>query len=62
MDVKAWYLSKTLWLQIIGAVVLIVGQFSPTLSAFLQSNFSAVGAGWAAVNFILRLFSKDQIG
>lgn len=59
---KPWYLSKTLWVQIIGAIALIVAHFSQPLSDFLVNNFGAVGGAWVAINFVLRLFTSQQIG
>lgn len=61
MEVKPFYLSKTLWLQVIGIVVIVLGSSSPGISEFLKANFSEVGAGWLALNAILRLVSKDKL-
>lgn len=54
---KSWYLSKTLWMQALAIVAMIV----PASAAFIQEYFSEVGIGWALINMILRLISKDQI-
>lgn len=54
---KPWYLSKTLWIQVLGIVALIV----PASAEFIKEYFSEVGMGWALVNMVLRLISKDKI-
>lgn len=57
IDSKPFYLSKTLWIQVLGVVALLV----PASSAFIQQYFTEAGIGWALINAILRLISKDQI-
>lgn len=59
--VKPWYLSKTILVQLLGAVAIIVGLFSPTVGEFIKNNFSEVGAAWAIVNVLLRMVTKDQV-
>jgi hypothetical protein len=61
MDVKPWYLSKTILVQLLGALAIIVGLFSPSVGSFIRDNFSEVGAAWAIINVVLRLVSKDQL-
>lgn len=58
---KPFYLSKTLWLQVIAVAVLLLSAKLPGVADFLKTNFSEVGAGWAIVNVVLRLISKDQL-
>lgn len=57
MEQKPFYLSKTLWLQVIGVIMIIV----PTTRALLQEYFAEAGMGWAMINIILRLISKDKL-
>lgn len=54
---KPWYLSKTLWMQVLAIVAIIV----PGSANFIKEYFSEVGMGWALINMILRLISKDKI-
>lgn len=61
MDTKPIYLSKTFWMQVIAIAVLLLGTKLPGVSDFLKTYFAEVGTGWAVVNMILRLVSKDQI-
>jgi len=56
-ETKPWYLSKTLWIQALGIVALIV----PASAAFIQEYFAEAGMGWALINMVLRLISKDKI-
>jgi len=58
---KPWYLSKTILVQLLGAVAIIAGLFSPTVGDFIKNNFSEVGAAWAIVNVLLRLVTKEQV-
>ncbi len=61
MDTKPIYLSKTFWVQIIGLLVLLVGTKIPGVATFLQEQFVTVGTGWAVVNVLLRLITKDKV-
>lgn len=54
---KPWYLSKTLWMQVLAIVAIVV----PSSAAFIKEYFSEIGVGWAVINMILRLISKDKI-
>lgn len=58
---KSWWQSKTLWLQVIGIVTLLVSGKVPALADFLKEYFSEVGIGWAIVNAILRAITKKEI-
>ncbi|MBK7380545.1 MAG: hypothetical protein IPJ03_16440 [Ignavibacteriales bacterium] len=58
---KSWWQSKTLWLQIIGVVSILVGTKVPALDSFLKEYFSEVGIGWAVLNAILRAITKKEI-
>ena len=62
VDAKPWYLSKTILVNILMSVAVIIGQFNPSTAAFIQEHFSATGAAWALVNVILRLLTKQEIG
>lgn len=56
-ETKPWYLSKTLWVQVLGIIALIV----PASAAFIQEYFAEAGMGWALINMVLRLISKDKL-
>lgn len=58
---KAWYLSKTLWVQVLGVVAMLLAARFPSGAEFIKSNFTELGAGWAIVNMVLRTITKDQI-
>lgn len=58
---KPWYLSKTILVQLLGALAIIAGLFSPSIGDFIKNNFSEVGAAWAIINVILRMVTKDQL-
>ena len=54
---KPWYLSKTLWMQVLAIVAVIV----PASGKIIQEYFTEAGIGWALINMVLRLISKDKI-
>lgn len=59
--VKPWYLSKTLWAQVLGLIGLLVGSKVPAVGDFIKNYFAELGAGWAVVNMVLRAISKDAL-
>jgi hypothetical protein len=61
MDNKPWYLSKTIWVQVLGVVALALASSVPSAAAFISNHFSAVGGGWAIINIILRVITKKEL-
>lgn len=61
MESKKWYASKTIWVQIIAGVALIVGVFVPSAGLFLQQHFAEAGLGWGVINIILRATVKHEL-
>ncbi|MCA2656368.1 hypothetical protein [Microcystis sp. M061S2] len=59
---KPWYLSKTILVQIIASVALVVANFQPSVASFLTQHFAEAGLGWAAINIVLRVVTKKEIG
>lgn len=57
VESKPWYTSKTIWVNALGLVAMIV----PQSSAFISEHFSAVGIGWSLINVVLRLVTKGKI-
>lgn len=55
-DVKAWYTSKVLWVNILGGITLILGHFG-----FSPVDGTTAAAVLAVVNFVLRLITKQPI-
>jgi hypothetical protein len=56
---KKPYKSKTLWINAIVAVLAIA---FPPASAWIQSHPDMVMTGFAMLNMLLRVISKDKIG
>lgn len=53
---KAWYLSKTFWVNMIAIVALIAqGQFGYVISVEAQASILAV------INVVLRCVTKEEI-
>jgi len=61
MQSKPWYLSKTVWVNILAAIALVVAHFSPTVSNLIKQYFSEVGSAWVVVNLVLRWLTKGKI-
>lgn len=61
MDGKPWYLSKTILVNILMGIAMIVAVFSPTASEFIKNYFAEAGSAWALINVVLRVVSKDKI-
>lgn len=61
METKAFYLSKTFWVNILAAIGLVVGAKVPAVGGFIQTYFAEMGSGWAFINIVLRAISKDKL-
>jgi hypothetical protein len=59
---KPWYLSKTIMVNVLMGVAMIVAQFSPSAADFIKVYFAEAGSAWALVNIALRLITKKEIG
>jgi hypothetical protein len=58
---KSWYQSKTVLVQLIAGLAMIIAQFSPEVAKLLTENFSELGMGWIVINLVLRFVTKDKI-
>ena len=58
---KKWYTSKTILVQRLGGIGLIVGIWVPVVGEFIKQYFSELGAGWVFINTVLRLITKDKV-
>jgi len=54
---KPIWRSKTLWLQVLAILVIVV----PASGAIVHEYFAEAGIGWAIINMVLRLISKDKL-
>jgi len=62
LPAKPWYASNTVLLNLVAGIVLIIGQFFPDAAAFLNQYLGSEAAiGWALVNVLLRLITKQEI-
>lgn len=61
MNDKPWYLSKTIWVNFFMGMAMVLSQFIPSVSEFLQLHFSAVGDAWALINIALRFLTTKEI-
>jgi hypothetical protein len=58
---KKWYLSKTVWVNVMGGAAMIVGVFHPTTAALLKEHFAETGIAWTVINLVLRLVTKEEL-
>jgi hypothetical protein len=61
VQTKSWYLSRTILVNILMGVAMIVGVFQPAAGEFIKAHFAEAGSAWAIVNVILRLITKKEI-
>jgi hypothetical protein len=59
--VKPFWQSKTILVNILMGIAMIVGQFNPSIQAMIQEYLGEAGTAWALINIVLRLISKDKI-
>lgn len=60
-NVKPLWQSKTILVNIIMGVCMILAQFNPGASAFIQQYLGEAGTAWAVINIILRIVTKDKV-
>lgn len=58
---KPWYLSKTILMNIIMGLAMIIGAFYPPAADFIKTYFADVGVGWSLLNILMRLITKSEI-
>ena len=61
MEPKKWYESKSIWVNILMGVAMILASFSPSASEFIKNYFSETGTAWALVNVLLRVITKKEL-
>lgn len=59
---KPWYTSKTIWANLIAAVVTIAGVFGLDLGLDEAAQAQLVGGVMVVVNIVLRLVTNTPIG
>lgn len=58
---KPWYLSKSIMVNLLMGLAMMVAVFQPQGAEFIKSYFAEAGTGWAIVNIVLRLITKKEI-
>jgi hypothetical protein len=58
---KPFWQSKTILVNIIMGLAMIVAQFKPEVAAVMQQYLGEAGSAWAIINIALRIISKDKI-
>ena len=61
---KPWYFSKTIWFNLITGLLVTVSAVWPNASfatQWIATNRPFIDAGWAGLNVILRLVTKEKV-
>lgn len=58
---KKWYTSKTILVNLVMGLAMIIGQFNPSIQAVLVEYLGEAGTAWALINIVLRLITKDSV-
>jgi len=61
MDTTKWYLSKTLWVNVVSAVAALAGVFNFDLGLTPEVQATVVTTVLALANVLLRLTTKTAI-
>ena len=61
MDTTKWYLSKTLWVNVVSAVAALAGVFNFDLGLTPEVQATVVTTVLALANVLLRLTTKTPI-
>lgn len=59
--IKPWWQSKTILVNILAGVALILAEFKPEAAEFIRQNLGETGIAWAFVNVVLRFVTKDKV-
>lgn len=62
METKAWFASKTLWVNVVAIAAALAGAFSIDIGLDPEGQLAAVGVIMGVVNVILRFVTKSAIG
>jgi len=61
MDSKAWYASKTLWVNVVAGVAAVSTAFGLNLGLDADTQVAIVGGVMAVINVILRVVTKQPV-
>lgn len=59
--VKPFWQSKTILVNILAGIAMIVAQFYPAAAVVIHEYLGEAGTAWAIINIVLRLISKDKV-
>lgn len=61
MEPKAWWQSRTIWVNLIMAIAGIVAIFSPAVADVMKQYLGEAGLGWGIINIVLRFITDKEI-
>lgn len=62
-SVKPWYLSKTMILNLLMAVLGVVAVFKPEVAEVVKGYLAPekLAIAWSVINIVLRIVTKDRV-
>lgn len=61
MEEKSWYLSKTLWINVLAGIAAVSGAFGLDLGLTTEVQTAIVGGVMAIVNIVLRAVTTTAL-
>lgn len=61
MEEKSWYLSKTLWVNVLAGIAAVTGAFGLDLGLTPETQTAIVGGVMAIVNIVLRAVTTTAL-
>lgn len=61
MESKPFWQSKTILVNILMGLAMILANFVPAASDFIKQYFAEAGSAWALINVVLRLVTKNKV-
>ena len=58
---KKWYVSKTLWTNVVAGIAAVSTAFGLELGLDAETQVAIVGGVMALINIVLRLVTKNRI-
>jgi hypothetical protein len=58
---KVWWKSKTILVNLVMGLAMIVGVFLPEVGEFIKTHFAETGGAWALINIVLRIVTKQEL-
>jgi len=61
MEEKSWYLSRTLWVNVLAGIAAVSGAFGLDLGLSTETQTAIVGGVMAIINVVLRVVTTTPL-